>query len=106
MDRQVRRMVTQRTGEESNNVEAVEPVAAVVPSDSDEDKNDNVIYKRFLYLMQSFCYHGYFCFQKDGDSAKSLCLNCGINCSQLQATAKGALCSTCANHLKYIYIFL
>lgn len=43
MDRQVRRMVTQRTGEESNSVESVEPVAAaVVPSDSDEDKNDNV----------------------------------------------------------------
>ncbi len=44
MDRQVRRMVTQRTGEESNSVEAVEPVVAVVvPSDSEEDKNDNVI---------------------------------------------------------------
>ncbi|KAK4003089.1 REST corepressor 1 [Daphnia magna] len=79
MDRQVRRMVTQRTGEDSNSVEAIEPVAAIaVPSDSDEDRNDN----------------------KDGDSAKSLCLNCGINCSQLQATAKGALCATCANHLK------
>lgn len=44
MDRQVRRMVTQRTGEESSNIETVEPVAAaIVPSDSDEDKNDNVI---------------------------------------------------------------
>lgn len=44
MDRQVRRMVTQRTGEESSSVESVEPVVtAVVPSDSDEDKNENVI---------------------------------------------------------------
>lgn len=44
MDRQVRRMVTQRTGEDSNSVEAIEPVAAIaVPSDSDEDRNDNVI---------------------------------------------------------------
>ena len=48
MDRQVRRMVTQRTGEESNSVEVVEPVVAVVvPSDSDEDKNDNVISRKF-----------------------------------------------------------
>lgn len=44
MDRQVRRMVTQRPGEESSTVESVEPVATVVPSDSDEDKNDTVIH--------------------------------------------------------------
>ncbi len=55
MDRQVRRMVTQRTGEESNNAEAVEPiVAVVVPSDSDEDKNDNVISKKFFLSNAKF----------------------------------------------------
>ncbi len=44
MDRQVRRMVTSRTGEESSSIESAEPVAtAAVPSDSDEDKNDTVI---------------------------------------------------------------
>jgi hypothetical protein len=70
MDRQVRRMVTQRTGEESNTVEAVEPVVAVVvPSDSDEDKNDNVISKKFsssnakflLSLIFSFTERWRFC---------------------------------------------
>lgn len=42
MDRQVRRMVTQRTGEDTSVAETIEPAAAVVPSDSDEDKNENV----------------------------------------------------------------
>lgn len=78
MDRQVRRMVTQRTGEDSNTVDSAEAVVSAIASDSDEDKNE----------------------AKDGESIKSLCLNCGINCSQLQATAKGALCATCASHLK------
>lgn len=43
MDRQVRRMVAHRTGDEPNNsIDTAEPVVAAVPSDSDEDKQDNV----------------------------------------------------------------
>lgn len=42
MDRQVRRMVTQRTGEESSNADSAEQASAAVPSDSDEDKGENV----------------------------------------------------------------
>lgn len=48
MDRQVRRMVAHRTGDESNaNVDSNAEVIAIttVPSDSDDDtKNDNVSY--------------------------------------------------------------
>jgi len=77
MDRQVRRMVTQR-GEDSNSDHA-ETAIAPIQSDSDNEEKHET---------------------KDGDNGKSLCQNCGINSSQLQATAKGALCATCASHLK------
>lgn len=77
MDRQVRRMVTQR-GEDSNSDHA-ETAIAPVQSDSDNEEKHET---------------------KDGENSKSLCQNCGINSSQLQATAKGALCTTCASHLK------
>ena len=77
MDRQVRRMVTRR-GEETN-ADNTETAIAPLQSDRDnEDKNDN----------------------KDGDNSKHLCPNCGMNSSQLEATGKGALCATCASHLK------
>lgn len=83
MDRQVRRMAAHRgeeTGANSNTVDSAESTMAhAQASDSDnDDKHDS----------------------KEGDTSKSLCQNCGINCSQLQATAKGALCTTCASHLK------
>ena len=44
MDRQVRRMVAHRTGDESNaNADTgAEAALAAIPSDSDDDKNDNV----------------------------------------------------------------
>lgn len=42
MDRQVRRMVTQRTGEDPNTVDSAEAAATTIASDSDEDKNDTV----------------------------------------------------------------
>lgn len=52
MDRQVRRMVTQRPGEESNNIESVEPVAtSAIPSDSDEDKNETVTNNLLPYFF-------------------------------------------------------
>lgn len=42
MDRQVRRMVTQRTGEDSNTVDSAEAVVTAIASDSDEEKNEAV----------------------------------------------------------------
>lgn len=53
-------------------------------------------------LMCDDFYHLNVLQEGDGASGKGqlLCFNCGIHCSQLQATAKGSLCSTCAGHLK------
>jgi len=88
MDRQVRRMVAQR-GEDTGgggghsilDGQVDNQTSHTAPSDSDnEEKHDG----------------------KDGDGGgkNQLCQNCGIHCSQLQATAKGSLCATCASHLK------
>lgn len=55
MDRQVRRMVAHRTGDEtaSTNVDTAEPVVAAVPSDSDEDKQDNVLKSEIPIMIMS-----------------------------------------------------
>ena len=95
MDRQVRRMAAHRTGDDSSSasntassntaVDAADHQAAVAHAQAQASDSDNEDHKNE---------------SKEGDTSKSLCQNCGINCSQLQATAKGALCTTCASHLK------
>ena len=54
MDRQVRRMVTQRTGEDSNTVDSAEAVVSAIASDSDEDKNEAVSFHKTKLGLYTF----------------------------------------------------